>query len=77
MEVVHPWPEVDSDEDRQVIELMEELLETTEQTPEELRARAAELRDEAQQTKIRGYRNAALVLADRYEQVATTRLSAR
>lgn len=77
MDAVRPWPEVDSDEDRQVIELMEELLETTEQTPEELRARAAELRDEAHHTEIRGYRNASLALADRYEQVAKTRLSAR
>jgi hypothetical protein len=72
----HPWPEV-RDEDRSVIELMEELLETTRQSPDELRARAAELRDEARRTDIKGYRDAALALADRYEQTAAARLAAR
>jgi hypothetical protein len=77
MVAISPWPEVDRDEDRWVIELMEELLEKTDQSPDELRARAAELRDEAQRTDIKGYRDAALALADRYEQAATARASAR
>lgn len=72
---VRPWLDVLS-EDRWTIELMEELLEQTEQSPEELSARAKELRAEAAQTDIEGYREAALALADRYEATAAARLAA-
>lgn len=75
MATVRPWPEVHSDEDRWSIELMEELLETTEQTPQQLRARAAELRAEAEQTTFG--RDGLLALADRYELAAMKRLAAR
>lgn len=75
MAAEHPWPEV-LDEDRWIIELMEERLNNTRQTPAELRARADELRAEAQQTSVRGVRGAALALADRYEQVAAARVAA-
>lgn len=55
---------------------MEELLRTNDQSPEELRARVDQLRREAEETDITGYRNAVLALADRYEQIAATRESA-
>jgi len=70
----HPWPDV-PEEHRWSIELMEELLELTEQPPRELSARAEELRAQAAQTDIEGYRDAALALADRYEQAAAARLA--
>jgi hypothetical protein len=70
----HPWPDI-PDEQRWSIELMEELLAQTEQQPRELSARAEELRAQAAQTDIEGYRDAALALADRYEQAAAARLA--
>lgn len=70
----HPWPDI-PDEQRWSIELMEELLEQTEQPARELSARAEELRAQAAQTDIEGYRDAALALADRYEQAAAARLA--
>jgi hypothetical protein len=54
---------------------MEERLERTAQPPRELTARAEELRAQAAQTDIEGYRDAALALADRYEQAAAARLA--
>jgi hypothetical protein len=71
---VHPWPDI-PDEQRWSIELMEELLEQTEQPPRELSACAEELCAQAAQTDIEGYRDAALALADRYEQAAAARLA--
>jgi hypothetical protein len=53
---------------------MEELLADTEQTPEELRARARELRGQAEASEFEGQRDAYLALADRYEKAATARL---
>jgi hypothetical protein len=70
----HPWPEIPG-EHRWSIELMEELLEQTELPSRELSARAEELRTQAAQTDIAGYRDAALALADRYEQAAAVRLA--
>jgi hypothetical protein len=69
---VRPWPDIP---DRWPIDLMEELLADTEQTPDELKARARQLRGEADRTDIDGYRDAYLALADRYEQAASTRLA--
>lgn len=46
-----------------MIELMEERLENTTQSPAELRKRASELREEAQRTDITGVRDAALAIA--------------
>ncbi len=68
----NPWPDV-RDEDRWAIELMEDRLESTRQSPAALRARAVELRAEAQQTDMTGIRDAALALAERYEQAAAAR----
>jgi hypothetical protein len=72
---IHPWPAV-PEEHRWTIELMEELLEETTDTPAELTARAGELREEAEANEIKGQRDAALALADRYEQAAASRLAA-
>jgi hypothetical protein len=69
-----PWPDL-SDKHRWVLELMEERLEKTTQPARELSARADELRAQAAQTDIDGYRDAALALADRYEQAAAARLA--
>jgi hypothetical protein len=70
----HPWPDI-PDEHRWSIELMEELLADTEQTPEELGDRARQLRGQAEASEFEGQRDAYLALADRYEQAATRRLA--
>jgi len=54
---------------------MEERLERTSQPPRELSARAEQLRAQAAETDIEGFRNAALALADRYEQAASARVA--
>jgi len=69
---VRPWPEFPK-RHRWAVELMEECLEQTTQTPGALVERAAELRGQAARTDIEGYRDAALALADRYEQAAARR----
>jgi hypothetical protein len=69
---VRPWPDIP---DRWPIDLMEELLADNDQTPDELRDRARQLRGQAEQTDIDGYRDAYLALADRYEQAASARLA--
>jgi hypothetical protein len=63
------WPSV-PEEDRWAIELMEELLGDNSQSPEQLRARARELRTEARESAVKGTRDAALALAERYEAAA-------
>lgn len=72
---VRPWPTL-PDQDRWLTDAMERRLRETNQSAEELRARASELRAEAGQSDMKGLRQAALALADRYEQAATARLSA-
>jgi hypothetical protein len=67
-----PWPEL-REEDRWLIEFMEERLQETSQTPEEMRARAMKLRADARRADWKGTRDAALAIAERYEQVATAR----
>lgn len=74
MSSARPWPSL-PEEDRWVLELMEERLEDTWQTPEQLQARAKELRVEAAETDIQGIRDAALVLAERYEEAAAARVA--
>ena len=69
-----PWPAL-PEEDRWAVELMDERLERTEQTREEVLARARELRAEAAASEIKGLRAAALALADRYEQAAAARVA--
>ena len=72
---VRPWPEALVDAHPEVVRLFEETFAETTQTPEELRARARDLRDEAERTEILGHREAALALADRYEQAAAARVA--
>ena len=72
---VQPWPEL-PDEDRWLTDAIDSDLRETTESAEELRARAHQLRVEAEQSEVKGMREAALALADRYEQAATARLSA-
>jgi hypothetical protein len=76
MPSVRPWPDL-REEDRWLTTLMEELLDESAQSPEQLRGRAVELRAEAARSQAGGDRDAALVLADRYEQAAAARLGTR
>lgn len=55
--------------------MMEEQLEMTKQAPEELSARAKELRRQAEEMDIKGFRDAAIALAERYEEAAAARLA--
>jgi hypothetical protein len=68
------WPEVLTGHEW-TIEAMEERLEQTAQAPEELSARAAELRAQAAETDIDGFKTAALALAERYDEAAAARLA--
>lgn len=70
----HPWPDI-PEEQRWTLELMEERLEQTSQRPQELVSRAKELRAQAAETDVKGFRDAALALADRYEQAAAARFA--
>jgi hypothetical protein len=75
MDVVRPWPAL-HEEDRWLTEAMERQLRESTQSSEELRARAGELRAQAERSELKGMHDAALALADRYEQAAAERLSA-
>lgn len=59
-----------------VTEMIEEMMATTDQTPAELRARARELRAQADATDINGCRSAYVMLAARYEETAAARETA-
>lgn len=72
---VRPWPALD-DEDRWLTELMDSRLQESTQSAEQLHVRARELRAQAEQSEMKGAREAALALAERYEQAAAARLSA-
>jgi hypothetical protein len=72
----HPWPDL-LDEHRSIVDLFEDMLESSTQTSEQLNARAQQLRDEAARTEVPGHREAALALADRYQQAAAARPVAR
>lgn len=72
---VRPWP-VLQDEDRWLADTMERRLHDSTQSAEQLCARAHDLRAEADQSDVKGIRDAALALAERYEHAATALLSA-
>lgn len=72
---VRPWP-VLHEEDQWLTDAMEGRLRDSTQSAEQLRTRARELRAEAVRSDVKGIRDAALALAERYEQAATMRLSA-
>jgi hypothetical protein len=69
------WPQL-HEEDQWLTDAMEQQLRESTQTPDELRTQARELRAEAEQTDIKGIRDAALALAAHYEQAAADRLAA-
>lgn len=73
---VRPWPSL-REEDRWLTEAMEGRLSESRMSPDEIRSRARELREQAAQSEVDGTREAALALADRYEQEATARAGAR
>jgi len=70
------WPSL-REEDRWLTEAMEERLHSSDRTPDELWGRARELRDQAEQSDTKGVRDAALALAERYEEEAASRSAAR
>lgn len=72
MAAPRPWPELRK-EDRPLIDLMEDILKKTQESPEDLHAAAEALRAEATKTDIGGIRDANLALADRYDLAATGR----
>jgi hypothetical protein len=72
---VDRWPGV-APEGRWATELFDELMETTNRTPAELRAHASELRAQADATDITGYRSAYVMLAARCEETAAARETA-
>ena len=76
MKSVRPWPNV-AEEDQWVIELLEERFEKTPLSPQQMRARAKELRAQAQGAPAGGDKDARLALADRYEDAAAKRLAQR
>jgi hypothetical protein len=71
-----PWPSL-HDEDRWLLAAMEDQLRDGTQSPEQLQARARELRAQAEQSDIKGVRDASLALAGHYEEAAAARLAAR
>lgn len=76
MSEVRPWPEGLDEHQRPILQFFEETLESTTQTSEQFRERARDMRKYAAHTEIRGHRETALALADRYEQAAAAHLVA-
>jgi hypothetical protein len=72
----HHWPAL-REEDRWLTDAMEARLRAGNRTPDELRARARELREQAERSGINGVRDAVLALAEQYEEEAAARLAAR
>lgn len=76
MNGIRPWPAL-REEDQWLIEAMEERLSDSTVSPDEMRKSAREMRELAAQSEIAGAREAALALAERYEQEAASRAGAR
>jgi hypothetical protein len=76
METPSPWPKL-RDEDKWLTDVFEDLLAADDAEPDKLRARAQQLRDEVADNPPDGDREAALALAERYEQAAAARSTAR
>ena len=70
-----PWPEYPP-ELAWAFEGFDEQLDTTTRTTHDLETRAVELRTEAAATEIRGFSEACLRMAERYEAAAAARLAA-
>lgn len=73
---VRPWPSL-RDEDRWLTEAIDGRVSESGMSPDEIRARAQELREQAAQSEVDGAREAALALADRYDREAATRAGTR
>lgn len=71
-----PWPSVE-DEDAWLIDAFEEQIARGDRSPDQLRQRARELRQQAADSDFKGMRDASLAMAERYEAAAAARLSAR
>ena len=71
-----PWPDL-HEEDRWLTAAKDEQLSNSTQSAAELRARAQELRAQAEHSDIQGVREASIALAERYEEAASARLPAR
>jgi hypothetical protein len=65
-----------NEEDQWLIGAMDEQIRESKRSPAGLRARARKLRAEAEQTDIKGIRDACLALAAHYEHAAAERLAA-
>ena len=76
MASVRPWPQL-LEEDKWLIGLMEERFEKTPLSADQLRARAAELRQQAADPHLCVSREMALALAERYEAAAAGRRARR
>jgi hypothetical protein len=69
------WPTLRK-EDQWLTVAMEKEIRESKRSPGELRAKARRLRAQAEQTDIKGIRDASLALAAHYEQAAADRLVA-
>lgn len=73
---MRPWPELE-EEDRWLTDVVAQQITHSDMSPDELRNRARELRQQATDTDIDGMQHASLALAERYEAAAKARLSTR
>lgn len=73
---MRPWPALD-DEDRWLADALERQLGEGDRSPDELRERARELRQQGADSDVKGTQDASLALAERYEAAAEARLSTR
>lgn len=71
-----PWPSVD-DEHVWLIDAVEEQIARGDRSPDQLRQRARELRQQAADSEMKGTQDASLAMAERYEAAAEARLSTR
>lgn len=75
MDTRHPWPQV-GDEGQWSIEGMERQMRESNRSPDEMRERARELRDQAEHCDIEAVRSTLLTLAGRWEEAADARVAA-
>lgn len=69
-----PWPSLE-EEDAWLIGAFEEQIARGDRSPDELRQRACELRQQASDSEFKGMQDASLAMADRYEAAAAARVS--
>ncbi|MHB1290523.1 hypothetical protein [Georgenia sp.] len=71
-----PWPSVE-EEDAWLIDAFQESIARADRSPDELRQRARELRQQAADSDFKGMQDASLAMAERYEAAAAARVSTR